>query len=122
MSTKMEAARFVSACLEARTHAHKLHLLTTSYARHKALQTFYEDIVDMTDAFAEAYMGVHGKFMGIPDTKLETPTDPQDFIKAFMAYVTTARGRFAESPALQALIDDVITLTAATAYKLATLK
>lgn len=55
------AAELVARCFAARTFAHYAHLSTTSYAQHKALQHFYEDILDATDAFIECWMGVYGK-------------------------------------------------------------
>ena len=56
----MKAADFVGYLFLARDVTHSVHLNTRSYAKHKALQKFYEDIVDHADAFAEAYQGRHG--------------------------------------------------------------
>ena len=46
-----------------RTQAHQFHTLTTgdgSYARHKALQEYYEDIVPLIDGIIEPYQGMYG--------------------------------------------------------------
>jgi DNA-binding ferritin-like protein len=59
------ANRFVSILMNSRTQAHKFHLGTTSYAQHKALQSYYEKIVDLLDDYAEAYMGKYGRMTGI---------------------------------------------------------
>jgi hypothetical protein len=40
-----------------RTAAHLLHLTTRSYAEHKALNEFYDGLVDLVDRYAEAHMG-----------------------------------------------------------------
>ena len=37
------------------------HLTTKSFAEHKALQAYYEGIVPLLDAYAEAYMGKYGR-------------------------------------------------------------
>ena len=37
--------------LHARTNAHLLHLGTTSFAKHKALNDFYDEIVDLVRVF-----------------------------------------------------------------------
>jgi len=60
----MKAAEFVGKLFLARDVAHSVHLNTRSYAKHKALKTFYEDIVDLADEFAEAYMGKKRAYRG----------------------------------------------------------
>jgi hypothetical protein len=49
--------KFVGLLLSSREQAHVFHLTTTSYATHKAMQKYYEDVVDLIDSYAEAYMG-----------------------------------------------------------------
>jgi len=56
----MKAADFVGMLFLARDVAHSVHLNTRSYAKHKALQKFYENVIDVADDFAEAYQGRHG--------------------------------------------------------------
>ena len=56
----MKAADFVGQLFLARDVTHSVHLNTRSYAKHKALQKFYENIIDLADSFAEAYQGKHG--------------------------------------------------------------
>lgn len=43
-----------------RTYAHMAHLKTRSYATHKALDEFYNEIVDLADEFIEASQGQYG--------------------------------------------------------------
>lgn len=45
---------------ESRDFAHKKHLETKSFAQHKALGSFYEDILDLTDSLIESYQGKYG--------------------------------------------------------------
>jgi hypothetical protein len=49
-----------SKLFEARDFAHKSHLETKSYAQHKALGSFYDDILDLTDSLVESYFGKYG--------------------------------------------------------------
>lgn len=49
-----------SKLFEARDFAHKSHLETKSYAQHKALGSFYEDILGLTDGLVESYFGKYG--------------------------------------------------------------
>lgn len=43
-----------------RTYAHMAHLKTRSYATHKALDEFYNEIIDLADEFIEAGQGQYG--------------------------------------------------------------
>ena len=56
----MTCADFVGTLFLARDVAHSVHLNTRSYAKHVALNEFYDSIVDLADKFAEAYQGRHG--------------------------------------------------------------
>ena len=56
----MKAADFVGHLFLARDVTHSVHLNTRSYAKHVALNEFYDAIVDLADKFAEAYQGRHG--------------------------------------------------------------
>ena len=53
----MSMGGLIMALFHARTAAHVLHLKARSYAEHMALNTFYEEIVPLTDDLAEAYQG-----------------------------------------------------------------
>ena len=44
-----------------RTYAHMAHLKTASFAKHKALNEFYDEIVELADDLAEAAQGRYGK-------------------------------------------------------------
>ena len=70
----MKCNDFVGMFFLARDVTHSVHLNTRSYAKHKALQKFYENIIDLADGFAEAYQGRHGLIGAItPKTALGTP-------------------------------------------------
>ena len=47
-----------------RTQSHYLHLLTTSYAEHKALGGFYPEWLTLTDSLIETYFGKYGRVDG----------------------------------------------------------
>jgi len=55
--------KIVSKLFEARNVAHHAHLMvkgTGSYAKHKALQGFYEGIIPLADSLFETYAGQYG--------------------------------------------------------------
>lgn len=54
-------AKIVGMLFMARTAAHMAHLQTASFAKHKALNEFYDEIVDLADSFAETSQGLFGK-------------------------------------------------------------
>ena len=56
----MKANEFVGHLFLARNVAHSVHLNTRNYAKHVALQGFYDGIIDLADQFAEASQGRHG--------------------------------------------------------------
>lgn len=55
-------SKYVALLFQSREKAHMYHLTTKSFAEHKALQAYYEGIVPLADAYAEAYMGKYGRF------------------------------------------------------------
>ena len=56
----MKCSDFIGELFLARDVAHSVHLNTRSFAKHMALNTFYDEIVDLADGLAEAYQGRHG--------------------------------------------------------------
>ena len=56
----MKCNDFIGMLFLARDVTHSVHLNTRSYAKHVALQSFYEGIVPLADDLAEAYQGRHG--------------------------------------------------------------
>lgn len=67
-----------------RTYAHMAHLKTGSYAKHKALNKFYDDIVDDADELAEAAQGLWGK-LDVPFIQLQGDlSDPVSAIEGHL--------------------------------------
>ena len=52
--------KLVGVLFMARTASHMAHLKTPSFAKHKALNEFYDGIVDLSDSFAEVAQGAYG--------------------------------------------------------------
>ena len=55
-----DIAKAIGVLFLSRTMAHMSHLQTKSYAEHKALNKFYDMIVDLADDLAEAAQGQYG--------------------------------------------------------------
>lgn len=63
-----------------RTVTHIQHLKTKSYSEHKALNEFYDGIVDLADDLAEATQGQYG-LLDIPFVNLTVGKDSAEFLK-----------------------------------------
>ena len=60
-SCKEDLGTIIGILFMSRTYSHIAHLKTGSYAKHKALNKFYDSVVDMADSLAEASQGLYGK-------------------------------------------------------------
>jgi len=114
-----QAGIFVSALLHSSTAAHFLHLSTKSYAEHKALGHYYEDILDLADKWAEAYQGHHGL---IPLTDylddFKVQKDAKAYVRGMLEFAKSMRDELPGDPDLQNIHDEIVGLIAATLYKL----
>lgn len=119
----MSAGELVMRCFNARTAAHIMHLSTRSYATHKALNDFYDEIVDLTDTFAEAYQGDYGLIDSYP-AKYHSYPDPLAMLDDLSEWIEKNRSKVCDEDDtyLQAAIDDIVTLIRSTQYKLRFLK
>ena len=89
----MAANRYVGMLMNSREQAHAFHLMTNSFAQHKALQTYYEGIVPLLDSWAEAYMGKYGRLRRITMNKryMRDPRKARDYFKKLLARVRAVR-------------------------------
>lgn len=60
-SCKEDLGTIIGILFMSRTYSHIAHLKTGSYAKHKALNEFYDSVVNMADSLAEASQGLYGK-------------------------------------------------------------
>jgi hypothetical protein len=116
----LKCADFVGCLFLARDVTHSVHLNTRSYAKHKALQKFYEAIVDLTDKFAEAYQGRHGMIGPITLQSAEKTGNVVDFLEASLQKVEKSRYEVCDKSdsAIQNIIDEIVSLYLSTLYKL----
>ncbi len=119
----MSASELVYRCFHARTNAHVLHLSTRSYAAHKALNDFYDGIVDLTDSFAEAYQGDYGLIPFTP-MKYTHQTEPLPMLDDLSKWIEAHRHECCDEDDtyLQNIIDEIVALIRSTQYKLRFLK
>lgn len=65
----MSIERFVEKVLHSRDQVHIWHLQTTGYAEHKALNEYYDQILELFDTFVETYMGAYNVRFKVNDLK-----------------------------------------------------
>jgi DNA-binding ferritin-like protein len=116
----MKCNDFVGMMFLARDVTHSVHLNTRSYAKHKALQKFYENIIDLADGFAEAYQGRHGLIGPISLMSAKKTTNVVEFLQGQLEEIEKGRYDVCEKDdtPLQNLIDGIIELYLSTLYKL----
>ena len=116
----MKCSDFVGIVFLARDVTHSVHLNTRSYAKHKALQKFYENIIDLADSFAEAYQGRHGLIGPISLMSAKKTSNVIEFLESQLAEIESVRYDVCEKTdtSLQQLIDNIIELYLSILYKL----
>ena len=116
----MTPANFVGTLFLARDVAHSVHLNTRSFAKHSALQTFYDEIVDLADKFSEAYQGRHGLIGPIGLMSAKKTTNIIEFLQESMSELEDCRYEVCDKTdtPIQNIIDEIIGLYLSTLYKL----
>jgi len=116
----MSCEKFIGMLFLARDVTHSAHLNTRSYSKHKALQKFYENIIDRADAFAEAYQGRKGLIGPIALASAKKTNNVLEFLEDQLAELETMRYKVCDKSdsTLQQLIDNIIELYLTTLYKL----
>lgn len=110
-----------SKLFEARDFAHKSHLSTKSYAQHKALGSFYEGLLDLTDSLIETYQGQYGlqkiEFGSVKDADVIT------YFEDLGKFATEGHNAIDKKDThLHNILDEITALVYQTLYKLKNLK
>jgi chloramphenicol O-acetyltransferase len=116
----MKCADFVGTLFLARDVAHSVHLNTRSFAKHSALNSFYDEVVELADKFAEAYQGRHGLIGPISLMSAKKTTNIVEFLEDSLADIEKMRYEVCEKSdtPLQNIIDEIVGLYLSTLYKL----
>lgn len=114
--------RFIMCLLHAVTNAHILHLQSQSYAEHKALGKFYEDLGDLVDSVVEQWQGLNGKLMSYPIEYRAPESTAKSELEYMLAYVADYRSAMGDDSAIQNGIDEIAAFMQSTLYKLTFLK
>lgn len=112
--------KFIGMLFLARDVTHSVHLNTRSFAKHKALGKFYDEIVDLADTFAEMYQGKHGLIGPIALMSAKKTNNVIDFLQEQVDEIENIRYDVVDRDctALQNIIDEIVGLYYTTLYKL----
>lgn len=102
----------------ARNIAHLQHLTTTSYAQHKHLGDFYEDVVKALDELVECYQG---QLAPLGDVEILTPdvNDIAAYLREEGDWIESNRDEIAgDSQSVASLVDALVCIYTRTVYKL----
>lgn len=110
----MTPGKFIGTLFQSRDAMHIAHLQTTSYAEHKALNSYYDGILDLTDTFTEAYFGRNKRVeIVIPESK---NVEAISHLKELRSIIDTERANY--NSELQNIMDEMIALLDKTLYLL----
>ncbi len=105
---------------ETRDQIHYWHLQTTSYAEHKALNQFYDELLDLADSFIETYQGEYGRIkgkIGINIIDYSTPENTVNYLQSFQEFLEQGARKINDTD-LNNQLDEMLSLTKQTLYLL----
>lgn len=118
-------AKFFSKLFESREMAHIYHLTVKgepgSHAAHKALQEYYEGILEFIDEMIEVYQGQYGLIENydIIDTSETKSKDKLEYFKELVEWVRVEKKCIkTEDTHLLNIVDEAVALMYKTIYKL----
>lgn len=102
-----------------RDASHIAHWKTKSYSTHRALGTYYEDIIEKIDELIEAYQGT----FGIIGKVEEQDADIAKSINDMVIWLNENRSKIARNvPSIENIVDELTALNMRTLYKLENLR
>jgi len=114
---------FIGTLMQSRNQAHIYHLQTKSYAEHKALQDYYEGVVDHIDGLVETFQGRYGILYGYKmGGTIKEDGGTVMYFEALCKFVESVRTAIPQDSFLQNQVDEVVALIESTKYKLVNLK
>lgn len=120
-----EISTFFSKLFESREMAHVYHLQVRgdegSNAKHLALGSYYEEVLDMVDSLIEIYQGQYGIIENYDtiDTSETKSKEPVDYFEELGEYIKHAKKCISDEDShLHSIVDDIVCLLYKTVYKL----
>ena len=105
-----KAAELIAIMFLGRELTHREHLKVTgpgSFAKHKALNEFYDGIVDLADKFAETWQGKYGIIEDIPLLENEFAGNINEVLRQQVEWIDANRDEVTDYRPLQNIIDEI---------------
>ena len=109
----MDFSILISKLFEARQAAHNAHLATRSYAAHKAMNEFYDGILEIADELAEV---IQGEF-GLLSLNVQAPPANVDFVVYLKELCAILKAANQMIPGVQSYHQNIIDNALALSYK-----
>lgn len=110
----MTPGKFIGMLFQSRDIMHLAHLQTTSFAEHKALNGYYDGILELTDNFSEVYFGRFKRVeIVVPEAKIMSAVE---HLKEMQSLVEGERNNYTSE--LQNIMDEMLSLINKTLYLL----
>ena len=117
-----EFVQLISTLMASRQQAHIFHWQVDgpgSYAAHKALNEYYDEIVDLFDGLVESFQGRYGIQRGYTSPASFKEDDQAVlYFDALSKYVEAIRTKIPQDSFIQNEVDTVVKLIESTKYKL----
>jgi hypothetical protein len=108
-----------SRLIHSQTQSHIFHLQTGSYAEHKALQGYYENIDDLMDSLVESYQGENDIIKNYRSLPMNNYDSKEQVIGYFEDLIGMVRELSEDFPSyLKNIVDEIEVLINSTLYKL----
>jgi DNA-binding ferritin-like protein len=121
-----EFVQLISTLLASRQQAHIFHWQVQgvgSYSAHKALNKYYDEIVELFDGLVESFQGRYGIQRGYTSpASFKEEGQFVNYFEALSMYVETIRTKIPQDSYIQNQVDEVVDLIETTKYKLINLK
>jgi len=114
-----QLATFIGTLMQSRNQAHIYHLQTDSFAAHRALQKYYEGIIDLIDGIVESYQGRYGILRGYKmASTIKEDGNAMIYFEGLCKFVETIRTQLPQDSYIQNQVDEVVALIESTKYGL----
>lgn len=98
----------------------KDHLATSKYSDHKALNDYYDDIVDAVDTLIEDWQGIYGKTGELKNTISTKIDNPIEYLESLREFTINGKKEVIDSKdtEISSDIDAILSIIDSTLYKL----
>jgi len=118
----MKPENYILQTMVLRNQIHLYHRQTQGFGEHKALDAFYNEIIELIDDFVETYQGRYGRIKIEKETSSLQNYSKGAAVKALSAYAKSTEKMIGttgkKAPELENILQEILGLTNKTVYML----